>query len=253
MKNRNYSFLLLISCWLVGFPLSDSFGQRRHYQHADVDFEAWLGGTYQLKIDKRWDLKLTSQARTQYEFGEAFELNNFLVQAETTYDPRFAKWAKPLEISLAARYIGANKKNYENYIRFHLDLSYSVEWKRLEATYRFRFQLRDQIQARSSVDPVYWSKGLRNLLRLKYNIKKWKLDPEIWGELFYRDELGSLNGFSDFRVGIRTTYDIDKHHSLGFRYFIEREIRYFNPETTHIVGVFYKYKMDWKKKKAKKK
>jgi hypothetical protein len=74
-----------------------------------------------------------------------------------------------------------------------------------------------------------------------YNIKGWKLDPEISAELFNHFEKNEENGFDKYRLSIGTDYDLKKYGKINLYYQFEKELNTSNPSILNVIGLKYKY------------
>ncbi len=221
------------------------------YAQPDPRLEGWAGAALGIKWNKYWDTKISTQWRSQYKIEDEEFRNRAFLQVEGIYDPKFSPFFKDVRMALGLRLLSTDATTTRHLFRFHIDLMKNISHKRWEFGYRLRFQMRDDFRAKEDVYQNYWTKDLRNLIQVKYNFKKWKLDPTIWAEVFLHDELGALSGLTHYRVGIKTRYKFDNHHSLSFRYFLERETRYYNPKIIHTFAVQYRYQFKVKKRSKK--
>ncbi len=144
------------------------------------------------------------------------------------------------------RYIRNNDTNgniqgYENFFRYNIDLSYRHKLDRLGLKYRVRYQNRNEIGLSSSEGDI-----ARQRFRFKttfdYNIRNWKLDPELSGELFngFRKN-GTENGFDKYRISLGTSYKVKKIGRFSLFYRLEKEFNVTNPETLNILSFKYTY------------
>lgn len=222
-------------------------------QRNKVDGEFWTGVYYKHKFNKSWDIALKTQVRLK---SIVREFDRALLEVQGAYNPRFHSIVKPMSISFGGRYIfhysKRNDRDYHNYFRLFASLSYKIEVKRLEVECRALYQNQVGLEdsKRVVVDKNIWAQDIRARIKVSYDFKKWKLDPEIWYEMFVHDEIGDLDGFTKYRIGLGCKYKFDKRHSLRLKYVFERETKYFSPKTTHIVSLSYIYVS--KKKKRKK-
>lgn len=253
LKINLFSLFCLITCGLFfsiqSIAQNSSYNKKKGKDNAEV--KLWGGAEFDLKLNKSWSINLMTQARMK--FMET-EFDRFLLEFETAYNPRFHFVVKPMKLKVGVRYFGTVDEDdgYENNLRLHADLSYKLKSKRFYVAYRFRYQAKNELKQKESIYKNYWTQDFRNLIKVGYNFKKWKLDPEIWFELFFHDELGALNGFTKYRVGIKTSYDFDKNNAISLKYFLEMETKYYNPKQAHIIVLSYQYKFKLKKPKNKK-
>ncbi|NHF59900.1 DUF2490 domain-containing protein [Flavobacteriaceae bacterium TP-CH-4] len=215
---------------LVGFVLvllwtSITMAQNR-------DFLTWSSVELGYEPSKTWNFDLEGQLRlkddsaTIDEYFGQFQVNRRIV--------------KGLNIRFGIRYIFENDnqgrvQGYENHLRYHTDLRYRHKIDRFTLKYRFRYQNKNELGVDD--DP-------RQFLRLKagfvYNIRGWKLDPDLSGELFNR--LVTDDGIIDkYRITLRTRYKIKNAGHIGaflrFQSSTEDEDR----ESAFIIGLQYGY------------
>lgn len=249
INQKIYRFYFIIILILIPF-IGSTQSSTNEMRAADIDLEVWGGLAYNCKFTKSWELTVATQARAKLTSPE---FDRFLVEIETQYNPRFHKFVKPIKIGVGLRYIGAlDDDDYENHLRIHADFLYRFKFKRFHLDYRLRGQFRDELKQKDVLYKHYWTKDLRNRIEIGYNFKKWKLDPEVFFELFFHDELGALNGFTKCRVGLKTSYKITANQSLGIKYFLEMGMNYYNPNYNNVIVLSYQYQSKLKKKKKKK-
>ncbi len=204
------------------------------------DFEGWVSAEFDYKINKKWNLVLEEQIRFK---NNASEIDRYFTQLEGAYE-----FAKKWTVGLGFRYIRINDnegatQGYEDYTRIQLDLSNSFKIKKLKRfsfKNRLRYQRRNQLGVGDAPD-IYPSSDFRLKSTIGYNIKNWKLDPKISGELFYHTETGAFNGFTKYRLAIGTDYKIKKRHRIALQYMIERETKVWDADLFNIVRLRYTY------------
>lgn len=244
----NYLSLFYLTVCCLFFSTQSIAQSSSHKKRDNIDIKLWGGAELGLKLNKSWSISLMTQARMK---SMAREFDRFLLEFETAYNPRFHSFVKPMKLKVGARYFGTVDEDdgYENNLRLHADLSYKLKLKRFHVAYRFRYQAKNELKQKESIYKNYWTQDFRNLIRIGYNFKKWKLDPEIWVELFFHDELGALDGFTKYRVGFKTSYDFDENNAITLKYFLEMETKYYDPKQTHVIALSYQYKFKLKKRK----
>jgi hypothetical protein len=208
-------------------------------QYIEVrDFETWTSGKLKLKANKKWNFGLQAQMRLD---NNSSELKGFFTELSTGY-----KLFKGMKIGAGIRYINKNDnegavQGAEHYFRYNLDATYKHKIDRLALKYRFRYQNRNEMGISKEEGDVHLQ-YFRLKASIEYNIKDWKLDPVLSGEIFNKYEKnGYSNGFSDYRITIGTNYKTKGYGEIGLFYRLENEITSFYPKTTHILRVKYTY------------
>lgn len=202
------------------------------------DFETWTSGKLKLKANKKWNFGLQAQMRLD---NNSTELKGFFTELSTGY-----KLFKGMEIGAGIRYINKNDnegavQGPEHYFRYHLDVTYKHKMDRFALKYRFRYQNKNEMGISKTEGDVHLQ-YFRLKASVEYNIKDWKLDPILSGEIFNKYEKNSYsNGFSDYRITIGTNYKTKGYGKIGIFYRLENEISTFYPKTTHILRIKYTY------------
>lgn len=210
------------------------------------DLETWSGVTLKKSfLDKKLDFALTQEFRFS---DNSTYLNNYFTELTAGYEI-----FKGFEVGLGYRFIRNHRgdNGYRNENRFNTDISYKHKIDRFTLDYRLRYQYRSILKAEDDEDPI---QKYRFRLKLKYNIKNWKLDPYISSEVFYAKEVDRVNyvptitevnnisGFQKMRFTIGTDFKINKTFEVGGFYRIERDFKtyplvYYTPGTYHIIGL----------------
>lgn len=123
---------------------------------------------------------------------------------------------------------GADRRNTQ---RSSLQLQASKPFGRFTAEYRFRFQ-------HEYADPDDVRDQLRNRFGLQYDIRKWKLDPEVTVELFtWAGYLGWR--WIGTRYSVGTSWKPGKKHELGIAVMHDRERYVYDPTYRFIYALSY--------------
>ena len=118
---------------------------------------------------------------------------------------------------------GADKSNSQ---RTSLQAQLRGEWNRFVGDYRMRYQ-------HEYLDPTDVRDQLRNRLGLTYDIRKWKLDPEVSAEFFtWFGYLGTRLIGTRYSVG--TSWTPGKDHEIGIAVMHDRE-QYVSDPTYRII------------------
>tara|TARA_R110002050_G_scaffold300786_1_gene472698 strand:+ start:36344 stop:37060 length:717 start_codon:yes stop_codon:yes gene_type:complete len=202
------------------------------------DFETWTSAKVKFKPNKKLTFGLQGQLRLD---KNSSELKGFFTELTGGY-----QLFKGMEIGAGLRYINKNDnagavQGNEHYFRYHLDASYKHKVDRFTIKYRFRYQNKNEIGVSAGEGDVNLQ-YFRLKASVTYNIKNWKLDPVLSGEIFNKYEKnGYSNGFSDYRLTIGTNYKTKNYGKIGVFYRLENEISSYYPKTTHILRIKYTY------------
>jgi hypothetical protein len=104
--------------------------------------------------------------------------------------------------------------------------------------YRFRYQNKNEL----GVDDVA-KKYFRFKVGVDYDIRKWKLDPELSGELLRSLGADSDNQLEGYRFTMGTSFKVHKSAKMGVYYRCEKELNTSYPKTTNIIGLKYTYNL----------
>ena len=237
------SFRLILLIGSLQFFGSGQLFSQDSYAVVTQDFETWTSMGAKFKPNKKWTLGLKQGLRLK---------QNSSITDQVLTDLSI-KWSpiKLIEIGLGSRYIldkGGNDE-FDNDFRWNLDFSLKHKLDRFSFKYRVRYQNKNEIGL-SKGDGDISKNYLRLKIGLKYDIKKWKLDPQLSGEIF-KDLTRYSGSFDKLRWTIGTSYNFKKFGELSLYYRMERELGVSYPKTTSIVGLNYTY--TFKKKKDEKK
>ncbi|MDO6738130.1 DUF2490 domain-containing protein [Wenyingzhuangia sp. 2_MG-2023] len=218
------AMVLFVSTW--------SYGQETIVVR---DLETWSSLNLKYKINKKWAMALQGQLRLE---NNSSEVNQYFGQVDLEYSP-----FKHFELAGAIRYIKKNDntgnvQGYENHFRYQLDGTYKHKLNNFDFKYRVRYQSKNEL----SVDDVA-KKYVRFKAGLDYNIKKWKLDPELSGELFRSVGSDSDKQLEGYRLTLGTSFKVHKSAKIGVFYRYDKELNTTYPQTTNIIGVKYTYNL----------
>lgn len=196
------------------------------------DFETWSSIRLKYKANEKWNMGLQAQLRLD---ANSSEVKAYFGQYNLGYS-----FSKHFQLAGGLRYIkyndnSGNVQGYEDYFRYHLDAIFKHKADRFNFKYRLRYQNRNELGVED--DAVRY---LRLKAGLGYNIKNWKLDPEVSGELF--NSVGTDNDeLKGFRLTIGTSYKVHKSGKIGAFYRYEKELNETWPKSVNIVGFKYTY------------
>lgn len=242
--------LFLLLCLCFSTSLFSQITLRQTTGHNDS--KLWMGFQYQHDFSKSFEFQVNVQTRLEQHFTL---LDKNLIELEFTYRPAQFKVWKLFGVGGGFRFFGANDirgkiQGHKLGYRLYGLLTFDKKWKRLELGYRFLYQ-NQQIIPRYKEGEEEWEleQVLRNRITLSYNFRKWKLDPEIRAEIFYPLDQSEHQGFNGLRLGLGTSYKINKHHILKFRFLYEQSLGLEYTQRDFILVLLYKYKTRYKKKK----
>lgn len=241
MKSLFQYTLIAVACLMMN---NLAFAQDGEYIEVR-DLETWTSAKLKFKADKKWTLGLEAQMRLD---KNSQELKSTFSELTTQY-----KFNKNFRLIGGLRYTNKNDnqgnvQGFDHYIRYNADAIFKHDIKRFDFQYRLRYTNSNEIGLSNEEGDV-----AKQYYRLKagisYNIRKWKFDPELAGEIFYKQvKNGQSNGFDNLRFTTGTSYKIKGYGSIGLYYRMERELTSYYPKTTNIVLLKYSYTIKNKKK-----
>jgi len=229
-KRRQFYVLVLL--------LSVCFSNISYGQTDDTsDWLMWNTIGFKYKLNKKWSFALEEQLRLKEDISEVDE---YFTQLEAEY-----KILKNFSLGAGLRYIRENDnqgniQGYENHFRFNIDATYKHKVERFSLAYRLRYQNKNELGVSTS-EGDYANQNIRLKTSIKYNIRKWPLDPKFSAEIFNHFEKEDDNGFSKYRLTFGTDYDIKNFGKIALFYRMEKELNVDIPETTNIIGLKYTY------------
>ncbi|MCG8573857.1 MAG: DUF2490 domain-containing protein [Flavobacteriales bacterium] len=237
LKMNVLTFLfVLTACFQNGWS-------QEGYTIVTRDLESWSSVGLRFKPNKKFSL--------QYEQGLRLNHNSTIVDQLLSDLSMKIRPVKYLEFGAGFRYIKDRGGNdlFDNDFRFNFDAAVRHKVDRFSFKYRLRYQNRNELGL-SRAEGDNHKQYLRFKVGVNYNIKDWKLDPNLSAEIF-RNLDGTNGGFDNLRFTLGSAYDFKKFGKLGFYYRIERELGVTYPKTTSILGLNYVYTIKTKKKDEK--
>ena len=193
--------------------------------HAKTDkFGTWIELTFTKKFLKDFEFSIIPEIRLQ----DDFTVDEYIFEGKLGYEA-----FKFLELSASYRY-NTDVKNKGNVVshNFVFDATGKSDYKRFDGSLRLRFT-NEYDAGDIPFETVYF----RPRAKLKYNIRKVKIDPYVCYELFYNTK---NNDLFKGRYDIGATRDLTKRHKIGVYY---RNQDYFSMRNTiHILGIDYGFK-----------
>ncbi len=187
-------------------------------------FGTWIELTFTKKFLKDFEFSIIPEIRLQ----DNFTVDEYIFEGKLGYEA-----FKFLDLSASYRY-NTNVKDKGNEISnsFVFDATGKTDYKRFDGSLRLRFT-----NDYDSGDIPWETFYFRPRAKLKYNIKKVKIDPYLSYELFYNIKNQELYK-GRFDIGI--SRDLTKHQEIGIYY---RNQDYFSSRNTiHILGIDYGFK-----------
>jgi len=222
--------IILILILVTGY--GKSFGQD------ESDVLLWSSIGFEYEPTDNWSFEIEGNYRLK---------DNISVMDE--YFGEFGAYRKILKglwIGAALRYIWENDnignvQGIENHLRYQVETTYQFKPGAFAVKFRFRYQNKNEL----GVDDVA-TERVRFKTRIRYNIRDWKLDPEVSYELFSRNLSKNGNLIKSYRLKIGTDYKIKNIGKIGVYYGIQPNLEKLNSETFHILGLKYTYTLKGK-------
>jgi hypothetical protein len=200
--------MILVAFGSQAFAKTDKFG-------------TWIELTLTKKFLKDFEFSIIPEIRLQ----DDFTVDEYIFEGKLGYEP-----LKFLDLSVSYRY-NTNVKNKGNEVSHNMvfDATGKTDYKRFDGALRLRLT-NDYDEGDMQWETFYF----RPRAKVKYNIRKVKIDPYISYELYY-DMKNSDIYKGRFDVGL--SRDIGKYHEIGIYY---RNQDYFSGRNTvHILGIDY--------------
>ena len=211
---------------------------KNYAQDEDLnDWESWNSIGIKYKLNKKWAFELEQNLRLKENISE---IDKYFTQLGAQYSI-----TKQFKVGAAARYISKNDntgniQGYEDYFRFHLEASYKHKAQDFTFGYRLRYQNKNELGVGAS-EGDYANQHIRFKASVGYNIKNWKLDPEVSAEIFNHFEEGEENGFDRYRITVGSEYNMKKYGKVKFYYRYKKQLNETYPEAKNIIGLKYTY------------
>jgi len=192
------------------------------------DFETWSALQVEAKISKRAEICAVQQLR--------FNDNSSALQQSFSQLSAQYKWKNDWFLGGALRFASVAKDSvFQPRLRWNVDAGYGHEVGRFDFGYRLRYQSRSIVNDLSALP----SNVARAKVKMRYNVRDWKLDPSFAVELFSQtDDLTKPN---KLRGTLSTSYKLSKSTNLSAFYRVETELFEVYPLTSYIVGARLKY------------
>jgi hypothetical protein len=224
--NVRYFRKLYFIVFLCSFPPFFTGQSQERYE--------WISATVTYDLPKKFNFNLTEEARLRNISG------SLLNQMHTDFELGY-KVHKRVDVACIYRFAQKREDNHYFYSRhrFTAQASYDNKYKRLEYTYRARYQYQTKRYKEDIFDEIP-DQYLRNRLKLTYNIRKTKVEPYLSYEIFsplnrYKEQV-----IDEFRIGLGARIPINKRNRLdaGLLYNYEMDN---SPVSAWIITIGYRF------------
>jgi len=200
------------------------------------DLESWSYVGVQKKFSDEFSLKLYQGLRL---YDNSSNVNQVLTELSAKVNA-----SDMLSFGGGLRYIRnrTNSGDFENNMRFNFDVGLKHKLERFTFKYRLRFQTRNEL-GYSKSEGDFAVNGQRLKAGVKYNIRKWKLDPTFSTEIFRESGKYILSSYEKMRFTLGTKYKIKKVGEAGLFYRLEKDLGELYPLTAHIWGLNFTFKL----------
>jgi hypothetical protein len=211
MKRLLIIFIILCTEATALFAKTDSFG-------------TWIEFTFTKKILNDFEISIIPEIRLQ----DDFKIDEYIFEGKLEYEP-----VKFLDLSVSYRYntdVKAKGNEVSNNIVF--DATGKAGYERFDGSLRLR--LTNDYDAGDIPWETFY---FRPRAKVKYNIRKVKIDPYVSYELFYNIK---NNDLFKGRFDIGMNRDFGKHHEMGLYYRLQDYFSIRN--SVNILGIDYGFK-----------
>lgn len=213
--------------------------------------ENWISTSIDLRLNDCWKFSFEEQFRLKY-IDDNFDRNFLEFKVQRKFNQSLSKYS----IGGSYRYLLINddkgtNQSIERHNRFSYFLSQKFKLNRFYFKNRIQYQSRKEIFSEKDSDIYKPNKYWRFKSTIAYNFKNWKLDPALSFEYFSRNKNHYWNQYNKYRIAIGSKYSLKKKHEISFKYFIEKQIREWNPELIHVFTLNYSYSIKHQTKKYK--
>jgi len=224
---------LYLSLFLILFSIN-SYSQNS----SSDEIELWSSVKYSHRFSKKLSLSVEGQLRINGNgkyFDESY-YNQSFYEIETKY-----KLSKRFDIGLAYRGINkyddqGNSQGSNAFKRFHSFVKYGENFNRFRVESRLQYQIRNKGKVDlSNPDKTYW----RKKMLFSYNFKKWKADPEIGAEFFFKKNLNLKQNYDAYRLSLGTKLNSKGMGDVSIKYIFEKTVNTQSPLSIHILKIGY--------------
>lgn len=201
------------------------------------DLGAWTSIGLEYKPTKKLSLTLEEEIRLKDNISTVDE---YFTEIGAEYE-----LLKHFSMGVGARYIKQNDtegkiQGYEEHFRFQVDAAYKHKVNEFSMKYRLRYQNKNELGIGTSEGDEA-KQNIRFKTSIDYNIKGWKLDPEMSFELFNQFGENEKSELNKYRLSVGTSYDMKDYGKINLYYQYEKELNETDPVSQHVIGLKYKY------------
>ena len=212
------------------------------FSQNNKDAELWVGGSVSSKIVKNLNADIALQSRF---FNNATQFKTVFLQIGLDYN-----LISNFDVGLTYRVARRNElDHFTTMNRLSINASFQEKFKDLGLKFKIRGRYQYSFNRLNTINDVIIPED-KSAWRLKATLTYGndlfkKIDPFINGELFYSTDPSITNNLFAFRLGMGTSYSINKRSNLKFRYIYEHS-RSKTPQFSHIYNLTYNYKLKGK-------
>ena len=197
-----------------------------------TDTELWTGGTFELRLNKKFRVDLKEQ----------FRLNDTISSMKSTFTEIGLRYKIDKHFAVKGSYRFTIKPTKDNRSRLSLDAYYNWSKKKFPLAIQYRLRFQDTKESNTGSKFTY----LRNKITVDYNLTK-IVDPFLSYERYYR--FNQKNEFRVWRFTAGLDWRLAKKIDLTTFYRYQKEINVKNPGAQHIIGIMLTYGAKIKTKK----
>lgn len=188
-----------------------------HTGYAQERYE-WISATVLFDLPKKFNVSITEESRLRNLSG--ILLNQTHTELEVQY-----KGLKNIDLACIYRFAQKREDNQYFYSRhrFNTEASYENDIKRFGFSYRLRYQYQTKQFKEDAFDEIP-DHHIRNRVKFTYNIRRTKLEPYIFTELFNPLNRYEEQFFDEYRIGGGIRFPLNKKNRLNLGLFYNYEI-----------------------------
>lgn len=206
------------------------------------DFETWWNAGLNYKYNKFLDLSFDQNLRYHQGSGN---LQQYFTQIELAIEP-----IKNLDFETEIR-IGIKNGDIlnHNFFRYRFNLSYKIDFGRLEIIPRIGYQNRTIYRWPFRDNDL--NIDTRYKLEAIYKFKNWKADPRLSFEMFRHMNANRGASWDRYRIRLATELETSKKSEIDIFIAYENEMGEDFPLEVYFIGTAFTFKVKRKIKKTK--
>lgn len=166
------------------------------------------------------------------------KFDDILLEVSIAFKP--LKW---LQLTGGYRYSRFYESDFDdrfNDHRYYIAIRPRVDLGRFTLTYRGQFQ-RHMIYWYDMGYSIETKDNYRNRLHVSYDIRNFKLEPFIMGELYYDLTSGKKKEFNRLRLRAGVSYPLNKRNEIEIFGQYQKKLNSKTPETSYVLGLYYSF------------